>query len=105
MSAGETVLEFRPPGGRVERSRVESNKLTKRLRRQIGQAIQDYRMIEDGDRVMVCLSGGKDSWTMLDLLLALREKAPVDFEILAINLDQKQPDFPEHIIPDYCRAR
>jgi len=80
---------------------LESNKLAKRLRRQIGQAIQDYRMIEDGDRVMVCLSGGKDSWTMLDVLLALREKAPVDFEILAINLDQKQPDFPEHIIPDY----
>jgi tRNA 2-thiocytidine biosynthesis protein TtcA len=93
-----------PQAGRGSKG-LESNKLAKRLRRQVGQAIQDYRMIEDGDRVMVCLSGGKDSWTMLDVLLALREKAPVDFEILAINLDQKQPDFPEHVIPDFCRSR
>ena len=84
--------------------KTEANKLTKRLRRQVGKAIQDFRMIEEGDRVMVCLSGGKDSWTMLDVLMKLREAAPVSFEILAINLDQKQPDFPENVIPDTCRA-
>ncbi|HUS25347.1 MAG TPA: tRNA 2-thiocytidine(32) synthetase TtcA [Candidatus Binatia bacterium] len=83
----------------------ELNKLAKRLRRQAGKAIEDYRMIEHGDKVLVALSGGKDSWTMLDLLLALREKAPVDFELVAVNLDQKQPGFPEQVIPDHCRAR
>jgi tRNA 2-thiocytidine biosynthesis protein TtcA len=82
----------------------EHHKLAKRLRRCVGQAIQDYRMIERGDRVMVCLSGGKDSWTLLDILMRLRASAPVDFELIAVNLDQKQPDFPEHVIPDYCRA-
>jgi len=81
----------------------EANKLAKRLRRQVGQAIQDYRMIGEGDRVMVCLSGGKDSWTMLDVLMRLREAAPVAFDLVAVNLDQKQPGFPEHVIPDYCR--
>jgi tRNA 2-thiocytidine biosynthesis protein TtcA len=91
--------------GSSQRERLETNKLAKRLRRQVGQAIQDYRMIEDGDRVMVCLSGGKDSYTMLEMLLQLQERAPVKFELLALNLDQKQPDFPEHVIPDYCRAR
>ncbi|HZP13239.1 MAG TPA: tRNA 2-thiocytidine(32) synthetase TtcA [Nevskiaceae bacterium] len=96
----ESVVHFHRP--RASQS-LESNKLAKRIRRQVGQAITDYRMIEDGDRVMVCLSGGKDSWTMLDVLLGLRESAPVDFEILALNLDQKQPDFPEHVIPDYCK--
>ena len=96
----ERVVQFHPP--RASRP-LEQNKLAKRIRRQVGQAITDYRMIEDGDRVMVCLSGGKDSWTMLDVLLGLRESAPVDFEILALNLDQKQPDFPEHVIPDYCK--
>jgi tRNA 2-thiocytidine biosynthesis protein TtcA len=83
---------------------LEANKLAKRLRRQVGPAIGDYRMIEAGDKVMVCLSGGKDSWTMLDILLQLREAAPVAFELVAVNLDQKQPDFPEHVIPDHCRA-
>lgn len=82
----------------------EHNKLAKRLRRQVGQAIQDYRMIEHGDKVLVALSGGKDSWTLLDLLLRLRKSAPVDFEIVGVNLDQKQPDFPEQVIPEQCRA-
>lgn len=76
-------------------------KLNKNLRRLSGQAIADYNMIEDGDRVMVCLSGGKDSFTMLDILLELRAAAPIDFSIVAINLDQKQPGFPEHILPQY----
>ncbi|MGB5444182.1 MAG: tRNA 2-thiocytidine(32) synthetase TtcA [Psychromonas sp.] len=78
-------------------------KLNKSLRRSTGQAISDYNMIEEGDRVMVCLSGGKDSFTMLDILLELREAAPINFEIIAVNLDQKQPGFPEHILPDYLQ--
>lgn len=85
----------------VRRSRTEFNKLQKRLRRQVGQAIADYEMIRDGERVMVCLSGGKDSYGMLDVLLSLKRSAPVNFDLVAVHLDQKQPGYPEHVLPEY----
>jgi len=86
------------------KAQFEQHKLNKRLRRQMGEAIADFNMIEEGDKVMVCLSGGKDSFTMLDILRQLQAKAPVRFELVAVNLDQKQPDFPAHVLPDFLRA-
>ena len=83
------------------RAANEINKLSKRLHRLVGQAVIDFNMIEEGDRVMVCVSGGKDSYAMLDILLGLQKRAPIRFELVAVNLDQKQPGFPEHVLPEY----
>ncbi len=87
------------------RAELEANKLRKRLRRQVGEAIADFSMIGEGERVMVCVSGGKDSYALLDILLTLKDASPVKFDVVAVNLDQKQPDFPAQVLPDYLAAR
>jgi len=90
---------------KLDKQNYENNKLEKKLCRLVGQAIGDFKMIEDGDTVMVCLSGGKDSYTMLDILLLLQTRAPINFSIIAMNLDQKQPNFPNHILPEYLTQK
>lgn len=102
-SAHETQAGIGLTARQAEKSAYENNKLHKRLCRLVGQAIGDFNMIEEGDRVMVCLSGGKDSYALLDILLTLRQRAPINFDIVAVNLDQKQPNFPADVLPAYLR--
>ena len=93
-----------PDHKQLEKQRLEANKLEKRLCRLAGQAIADFNMIGAGDRVMVCLSGGKDSYGLLDVLLKLRARAPIEFDLVAVNLDQKHPGYPAHVLPDYLKS-
>ncbi|MDQ2075455.1 tRNA 2-thiocytidine(32) synthetase TtcA [Marinimicrobium sp. ABcell2] len=99
-----TAVQSAGHPGPGRQNRLEFNKLQKRLRRQVGTAIADYNMIESGDTVMVCLSGGKDSYGMLDILLSLQKTAPIPFRLVAVNMDQKQPGFPEHVLPEYLKG-
>ena len=96
--------DFRIERDAAPRAAYEINKLEKRLCRQVGQAIVEFNMIEEGDKVMVCVSGGKDSYAMLDILLKLKARAPIHFDIIAVNLDQKQPGFPAEVLPNYLHA-